>query len=84
MEVLGGPRSKLFEKFRKYFFKGFMAVWKHREKILLLVRMMYSSHGTSLPCFMEGVQAITDLENRLNPPNVNFNTTTEVASFVNK
>lgn len=28
---------------------------------------MYSGHGTTLPCFKKGDQAIIDLEERFNP-----------------
>jgi phosphatidylinositol 4-kinase len=31
-----------------------MALRKHKDKILLLVKMMYSAHGTTLPCFKKG------------------------------
>lgn len=54
MDVLGGKNSALFSKFRKLFYRGFKAVRKHKEKILLLVKMMYSSHGNTLPCFKGG------------------------------
>lgn len=56
---------------------------KHREKILLLVKMMYLSYGESLPCFKGGFlykfsffkvflgeSCIWELEKRLNPPNL--------------
>jgi phosphatidylinositol 4-kinase len=43
----------------------------HQDKILLLVKMMYSGHGYTLPCFEKGEQAIYDLERRFNPPVIN-------------
>lgn len=35
-------------------FRGFKAAIKHQDKILLLVKMMYSSHQETLPCFETG------------------------------
>lgn len=71
VEVLGGPRSKLFQKFRSLFYKfdiakllhynkyyrGFMAARKHKEQILILVKMMYSSYSQNFPCFKGGLQS---------------------------
>jgi len=70
VEVLGGHRSYLFQKFRSYFYKGFLAARKHKEQILILVKMIYSSHSQSFPCFKTGMRAIVDLEQRFDPPNV--------------
>lgn len=67
VQVLGGVGSGMFEEFRKLFFRGFKAVQKNQKEILILVKMMYSGHGTTLPCFKRGQQCITDLEKRLNP-----------------
>lgn len=55
MEVLGGENGDYFKIFRKLFYRGFKAAIKHKEKILLLVKMMYSSHGNTLPCFESGI-----------------------------
>lgn len=41
IEILGGVDSDLFKKFRELFYKGFMALRKHSDRILLLVKMMY-------------------------------------------
>ncbi|CAD8169336.1 unnamed protein product [Paramecium octaurelia] len=68
IDVLGGTQSELFNLFRKLFFKGFVACQKHQDQILLLVKMMYSGHGYTLPCFSKGESAIHDLESRFNPP----------------
>ena len=68
VQVLGGEDSAFFKTFRKLFYKlifyvdfdfyhlvrGFKAAIKHKEKILVLVKMMYSSHGNTLPCFESG------------------------------
>jgi len=70
IELLGGYRSGLFQEFRKLFYKGFMAARKHREQILILVKMMYSSQGANLPCFRAGLRSITELEQRFCPPDV--------------
>jgi phosphatidylinositol 4-kinase B len=32
--------------------------------------MMYSSSGSSMPCFEKGEQAILEMEARFNPPNI--------------
>jgi phosphatidylinositol 4-kinase len=34
--------------------RGFKAAQKHQREILLLAEMMYSGHGTTLPCFTKG------------------------------
>ncbi len=47
--------------------RGFKAVQKHQNKILLLVKMMYSSCGDLLSCFKGGENCINELENRFNP-----------------
>ena len=47
--------------------RGLKAAIKHQDKIILLVKMMYSGHGQSLPCFKDGEKCIEDLEKRFNP-----------------
>lgn len=32
-----------------------MAARKHQDKILILVKMLYSGHGSTLPCFESGI-----------------------------
>ena len=32
-------------------YRGFMAARKHQDKILILVKMIYSGQGANLPCF---------------------------------
>jgi len=59
IDVIGGIDSPLFERFRKLFYEGLMALRKHKDKILLLVKMMYSAHGKTLPCFEKGDKTIT-------------------------
>ncbi|KRX08529.1 Protein kinase-like domain [Pseudocohnilembus persalinus] len=65
IEILGGVDSKFFEQFRILFYKGFMALRKHQDKILILVKMLYTGHGSTLPCFEYGfaslIMAITTL-----------------------
>lgn len=70
VEILGGVESELFQTFRRLFFRGFQAACKHQDKILILVKMLYSGHGPTLPCFEKGEQCIMDLENRFNPKDV--------------
>ena len=67
LEVLGGIKGKYFMEFRKLLQKGFLAVHKHRSKIVILVEMMWCGHGKNLGCFEGGQDAIDELKNRLNP-----------------
>ncbi|CAD8062202.1 unnamed protein product [Paramecium sonneborni] len=68
IKVLGGVKGTLFQDhFRKLFYKGFKACQKHQNEILLLVDMMFTGHGTTLPCFQKGEVALKELENRFNP-----------------
>ena len=50
IDVLGGPRSKFFKKFKSLMFKGFMALRAHAEEIISLVEISIVS-GIDLPCF---------------------------------
>ena len=38
----------------KIYCRGFMAAKKNQDKILILAKMLYCGHGTSLPCFEKG------------------------------
>ena len=46
---MGGQDSDLFEYFESLLFKGMMALNKHLEEILTLVKV--TSFKSSLPCF---------------------------------
>ena len=37
---------------------GFKLIRKHKDEILILVKMMYSSHGDNLPCFKGGTKLL--------------------------
>ena len=67
VDCLGGVKGKYFDSFRKLLHKGFIAVNKHREKISILVEMMWCGHGKNLDCFEKGQEAIDQLKMRLNP-----------------
>ena len=67
IDCLGGRNSKYFEEFKKLLRKGFTAINKHRDKIIILVEMMWCGHGKNLDCFEKGQEAINELKNRLNP-----------------
>ena len=67
LDCLGGVNGKYFENFRKLLHKGFIAVNKHRQKISILVEMMWCGHGKNLDCFEKGQEAIDQLKMRLNP-----------------
>ena len=67
VENLGGDKGHYFEQFRKLLKKGFLAVHKHREKIIILVEMMWCGNGRNLKCFEGGQETIDNLRKRLDP-----------------
>ena len=67
VECLGGVKGEYFKEFRKLLKKGFLAVHKHRQKIIILVEMMWCGHGRNLDCFEKGQDAINELKLRLCP-----------------
>ena len=69
VDCLGGTEGKYFKKFTQYLYEGFYNIHKHRNKIIILVEMMWCGHGTGLPCFENQDQTISDLKERLSPPN---------------
>ena len=58
--MIGSLKSELFFEFRQLFYKGFMAIIKHKASLIALVKMMYSSHGESMGCFIKSEQAVTE------------------------
>ena len=67
VDCLGGTHGHYFEIFRNLLKKGFWAVYKHRQKIIILVEMMWCGHGRNLDCFEKGQDAINELKLRLAP-----------------
>ena len=67
VELLGGNNGHYFENFRNLLKRGFLAVYKHRQKIIILVEMMWCGHGRNLDCFEKGQDAINELKLRLAP-----------------
>ena len=67
VEVFGGINNKNFDEFRKLLWKGFIALVKHYERILILVEMMFCGHGNNLPCFERGQDCINELKKRFFP-----------------
>ena len=67
VENLGGDKGHYFEQFRKLLKKGFLAIHKHREKIIILVEMMWCGNGRNLNCFEGGQETIDNLRSRLDP-----------------
>ena len=67
VEVMGGVRSSHFHRFRKLCVKGFVELRRHQQKIWMLLEMMRTGSGASLPCFVGGEQAMLDLRERFNP-----------------
>ena len=64
---MGGTDGHYFEEFRRLLQKGFSAIYKHREKIIILVEMMWCGHGKNLDCFEKGQETINELKTRLSP-----------------
>ena len=69
VQNLGGIEGQYFEQFRKLLKKGFLAIHKHRQKIIILVEMMYCGNGRNLDCFEKGEETINNLKQRLAPNN---------------
>ena len=67
VQNLGGVNGEYFEKFRKLLKQGFYAVHRHREKIIILVEMMWCGNKKNLDCFEKGQETIDDLRGRLAP-----------------
>jgi phosphatidylinositol 4-kinase len=67
VEVMGGPRSTAFVEFRGLIVKGYKALRRQRNKISLLLEMLRSGVGSSLPCFSAGEEAVIALKARLSP-----------------
>jgi phosphatidylinositol 4-kinase len=67
VDCLGGVKGHYFDEFRKLLKKGFLAINKHRQKIIILVEMMWCGHGRNLDCFEKGQDAINELKLRLDP-----------------
>ena len=63
VEVLGGPRSKLFNKFKSLMVKGFMTLREHADEIIAFVEMTMIS-GIDLPCFVGKDKVISSLRER--------------------
>ena len=71
VECLGGINGVYFRRFVNYLNEGFYNIHIHRQKIIILVEMMWCGHGTGLPCFENKQQTIDDLKERLSPRNFN-------------
>ena len=67
VDVLEGENSEYFNKLKKYLKDGFKAIIKHKEKILILVEMMWCGHGKNLPCYEREQDTINELRERLEP-----------------
>lgn len=57
VDVLGGPRSALFNTYRKLCVQAFLAARKARQKIILQVQMMLAGNE-HLPCFVHGPKQV--------------------------
>ena len=71
VECLGGIDGVYFRRFVNYLNEGFYNIHIHRQKIIILVEMMWCGHGTGLSCFENKQQTIDDLKERLCPSNFN-------------
>ena len=70
VDALDGLDSKTFQDFRFLFYKAFNACRKHQHRIIILTKLMYSSYGRTMPCFIKGNESIEKLEQRFNPPGI--------------
>ncbi|CAI2382541.1 unnamed protein product [Moneuplotes crassus] len=67
IEVLEGPESKYFKKFREKLISGFSAIQKKAEQLICLVEMMIASQQ-ELDCFIGGRERVlNELRSRLFP-----------------
>eukprot|EP00357_Protocruzia_adherens_P028109 CAMPEP_0115018670 /NCGR_PEP_ID=MMETSP0216-20121206/28972_1 /TAXON_ID=223996 /ORGANISM="Protocruzia adherens, Strain Boccale" /LENGTH=350 /DNA_ID=CAMNT_0002389965 /DNA_START=138 /DNA_END=1191 /DNA_ORIENTATION=+ len=66
IEVMGGQRSRGYQKFARYVVKGFLALRKHQDKVISLVEMITLS-GNDMPCFSNGENTIHELRGRFVP-----------------
>ncbi|KAK9505633.1 hypothetical protein O3M35_009636 [Rhynocoris fuscipes] len=62
VDVMGGPKSDMFEYFKILMLQGLVAARKHMDKILSLVEIMRL--GSQLPCFKCGAATVQGLKNR--------------------
>ncbi|KXZ46991.1 hypothetical protein GPECTOR_39g485 [Gonium pectorale] len=60
-----GRPSEMFDYFKVLMIQGFLALRKHADRIMLLVRMMAKS---GFPCFKAGDRTVKALEKRLQLP----------------
>lgn len=58
LDVMEGECSEQYEYFRTLVIRGFLEARKHRERIILQVRMMLT--GSKLPCFREGANYVLE------------------------
>ena len=68
VQLLGGPDSATFRKFRSLCCKAFLAARKRREQFVLMIEMMLNGGVHDLPCFQQGGQeTIRQLNARFRP-----------------
>lgn len=60
IELMGGRGGAAFERFKKLFRAGFIALRKHHDRILVLIRTMWAG-GSELPCLYAGEATIDAL-----------------------
>jgi len=66
VNILGGPRSVVFQRFRRLMEKAYIAANKHYKEIVLLLELM--SVGSPSDCFAGGRRWVIDeLRERFNP-----------------
>eukprot|EP01095_Lingulamoeba_sp_RSL-Kostka_P010091 TRINITY_DN355_c0_g4_i2.p1 TRINITY_DN355_c0_g4~~TRINITY_DN355_c0_g4_i2.p1 ORF type:complete len:346 (+),score=114.03 TRINITY_DN355_c0_g4_i2:89-1039(+) len=64
VDVMGGLDSSLFHYYKILLTRGYLAIRKHYEELLLLVEIM--AIGSKLPCFHAGQATIDQLKERFN------------------
>uniref|UniRef100_A0A0G4H3A0 1-phosphatidylinositol 4-kinase n=1 Tax=Chromera velia CCMP2878 TaxID=1169474 RepID=A0A0G4H3A0_9ALVE len=67
VEVMGGPGSSLFNKFRERIVRGFMEARRESQELLGIVEMMMmGQENLALPCFRAGPERVlSELRERL-------------------
>jgi phosphatidylinositol 4-kinase len=61
-DVLGGYNSEKFQEFRELMFRGFMALRKHADRMIVLVEIMQKD--SKWPCFQAGEATVAALKDR--------------------
>jgi phosphatidylinositol kinase/protein kinase (PI-3 family) len=67
LEVMGGRNSELTNRFRRMCVDGFIHLRERKDEIIGLIEMIKDGEGNTLPCFVQGDVAISNLKTRFTP-----------------